>query len=136
MGHYLYYISPMTKQNFQKIFNMNSDQHNVIEFEKNIPGGEFHLIWKSYPYLLELCYPQIKYSKIVWKDPQSIKVVEKLDKEISDFISNEKIYRIDELILEEYELGNSENWKFDPDLFSDFEKWVENKDSKHWKRIN
>jgi len=142
MGYYLEYIVECTEEELlSKVSdNVTEFYNSLIESDKNglmegkLKGGTYKFIFSIENGILNISYPKIKYSWIVNKLFDADKIVINIDNEIISYFPDKTVFRIDELILEEFESKILEK-SLETEYMKQLHLFLLNENSKYWKKL-
>jgi len=98
-------------------FSLKED-NNVISAEIT---GEVTLLWAPW-----------RYSVFLTDEQEQIGPIKIWEEKLLDLVGEVKIYRIDEALLEQWELEQSEYWFRDHSNFMKLISWLVGQDKLHW----
>ncbi len=142
MGYYLEYIIESTEEELlSKVSNNVTEFYNSLnESDKNglmegkLRGGKYGFVFNIKNGILNICYPKIKYSWIVNKLFNAHKIVTDIDREIINTFPRKTVFRLDELILEEFESQKLDT-TLDIEYMEQLNSFLINEDSNYWKKL-
>ena len=143
MGYYLTYILPGNEEdilenlqaNCREAYESLSEEYKIGYLEGKFKYGQFDLHFDFSERIIEICYPQIKYSWLIANDSASIKQMKSIDDELIAHFPDKPIYRVDEVLIEAC-TAEDLLWKKAINAFSIFEEWIQNQEVLHWEKIN
>ncbi|AXP79614.1 hypothetical protein CJ739_516 [Mariniflexile rhizosphaerae] len=142
MGYYLEYIVESTEEELlSKVSNHVTIFYNSLnELDKNglmegkLKGGKYDFNFSIKNGILNISYPRIKYSWIVNKLFDADKIVIDIDREVINSFPGKTVFRIDELIREDFESQTMDKL-LKTEYIEQLNLFLLNEDSDYWKKL-
>ena len=134
MGHSVEYVLDIPGTHFADAF-----PHGVIsddgDWEGEIPGSSGCLIGQTDGAITCLTFADIKYSWLVAEHTESIDSVKAMDESLGSSFPDCRILRIDELLLNQWELQRGEDYRMAANEFDALLQWLNSQDRLHWQVV-
>lgn len=106
------------------------------DWEDTIPGSKGTLIGRTDGLITCLTYAEIKYSWLVAKHEESLDLIKAMDAALTSLLPQCRILRVDELLLDCWELRCGENCLMATDAFDNLLSWLHFQDCLYWQLIS
>lgn len=113
---------------------INEYRENDILLEFSIPNTD-QTISAEITGVVTLLWAPWRFSLFFSENQEKIDEAIKWENELLAFVSDSKVYRIDEILLEQWESEKGECWFREAETFQEIESWLGMKNKLHWQQL-
>ena len=135
MGHAVEYVLDLVASDFAKSLPHEFLHHDGF-WEGSIPDGNGCLMGFTNEFITCMSYAEIKYSWLVHEHAESLDRVAKMDAALIKLFPNARILRIDEFLLNNWELRRGESFRSSCDEFDLLLEWLHSQEQRHWQIVS